>query len=141
MSATDLETARRAVLEAMQVADAAARVVGAHTRVVSGWLHREDGSWASVDERGRVGPVFAVGPVDDSDQRDLFGEADAALAVLGEPVVIDVDPLYSPALRHVLEVAERVAAGAGAATVEIAHVEIALARHRDQSADGQSCQP
>ncbi|MGW4635552.1 hypothetical protein [Nocardia sp. NPDC004415] len=85
--------------------------------------------------------MFAVGPVDDSDQRDLFGEADAALAVLGEPVVIDVDPLYSPALRHVLEVAERVAAGAGAATVEIAHVEIALARHRDQSADGQSCQP
>lgn len=141
MSATDLETARRAVLEAMQVADAAARVVGAHTRAVSGWLHREDGSWALVDDRGRVGPVFAIGPVDDSDQRDLLGEADAVLAVLSEPIVIDVDPLYSPALRHILEVAERIAADAGAVTVEIAHVENALARHHDQGANGQSCQP
>lgn len=105
MPGTELDRARHTVIEAMREAHAASRIVGAHTRQVAGWLHREDGSWAPVDDRGKVGPVFAVGPVDEGqNDGDVFTDAAAALATLGEPVVIDVDPLYSPALQRLLEV-------------------------------------
>ncbi|MFE6923760.1 hypothetical protein ACFVAV_22230 [Nocardia sp. NPDC057663] len=131
MPGTELDRARHAVTEAMHEAHAASRIVGAHTRQVAGWLHREDGSWAPVDYRGKVGPVFAIGPVDEGhDDGDVFTDAAAALATLGEPVVIDVDPLYSPALQRLLEVAERIARDSDATTVDVEHVEQALTGHR-----------
>ncbi|MFD6394860.1 hypothetical protein [Nocardia sp. NPDC060259] len=130
MPGTELDHARHAVTEAMREAHAASRIVGAHTRQVAGWLHREDGSWAPVDDRGKVGPVFAVGPVDEGQDDGVFADAAATLAAVGEPVVIDVDPLYTPALQRLLEVAERIARDSGATTVDVEHVEQAITGRR-----------
>ncbi|MFC9874851.1 hypothetical protein [Nocardia salmonicida] len=130
MPGTDLDVARRSVIEAMREAHDASRIVGAHTRKVAGWLHREDGSWAPVDDRGHVGPTFAIGPVDEGQDDDVFDDAAAALSAIGEPVVIDVEPLYSPGLRALLERAERIARDSGVTTVDVEHVEQAIGGRR-----------
>ncbi|WP_328408209.1 hypothetical protein [Nocardia sp. NBC_00403] len=100
-----IERARDAVLVAMSEATATA-----------GWLQREDGSWAPVDERGMVGPTFAI----------------PAMSLLDEPDVIDVEPLYSPELRDALELAVRIAREAECEIVEIEHVRDALDRLHPQ---------
>ncbi|GGN80463.1 hypothetical protein GCM10011610_29850 [Nocardia rhizosphaerihabitans] len=138
MSATEpgigLAAARARVTAAMAEAHTAMRVARSERRV-TGWLQCEDGSWSLVDDLGSVGPAFAYGPYherQEEDDRDgnVFADADAAFAVVDAQTVIDVDPLYTPALQRLLEIAERIARDSGATTVDVAHVEIALARHR-----------
>lgn len=124
MSATEheperLPAARSAVVDAMRDVTASDRPR------VAGWLN----TWAPVDETGHVGPAFAIGPHPDD---DLYTDLVGALSAIGEPDpvavdVIDVEALYSPELQRVLEVAERIARDSGATTVDVIHVEIALA--------------
>lgn len=125
----DLAKAKSRVAAAMAEAHTAMRAARSERRV-AGWLQREDGSWSLVDELGHIRPPFAYGPYDedqDDERDDVFADADAALAAVGAHIVVDVEPLYSPGLRHILEVAERIARDRGAQTVEIDDLELALA--------------
>lgn len=109
------------VIEAMRIATEAQR---AATRgAAAGWLQREDGSWSVIDEHGREHPMATRVMADD----DLANDLAAALAAVAEPVVIDVDPLYSLAVRHALEIAERLARDAGRDQVELDDLRRALA--------------
>lgn len=122
----DLAAARSRVAAAMAEAHTAMRAARTGRRV-AGWLQREDGSWSLVDDLGQIRPAFAYGPYDEhQDDADVFADADAALAAVGAHTVIDVDPLYTPALQRLLEVAERIARDNGSTTVDVSHVKIAL---------------
>ncbi|MFD5177015.1 hypothetical protein ACFWM1_14475 [Nocardia sp. NPDC058379] len=88
----------------------------------AGWLQREDGSWSVIDEHGREHPEPYRVIADD----DLAADVAAALAAVAGPVVIDVDPQYSPAVREALERAERIARSARRPQVEIADLRTAL---------------
>ncbi|MEV6061026.1 hypothetical protein AB0L62_13590 [Nocardia asteroides] len=121
----------------MAEAHAAMRIAGIGCRAV-GRLQRENGSWSVVDEFGRVGPELAFGPYEEGQDRfvaDVFDDADAALAAIDAYTVIDVDPLYTPALQKLLEVAERIARDRGFTTVDVMHVELALVRRTEQGPD------
>nr|WTA71262.1 hypothetical protein OHB51_35295 [Micromonospora sp. NBC_00855] len=73
---------------------------------------------------GEAGHNFTDGPYD-----VLADDVTSALgAAFG--TVVDAEPLYSPAVRQLLEVAERIARDSGATTVDVAHVETALSRRR-----------
>lgn len=123
-----LPAAQAAVVDAMR------DVTQADRPRVAGWLN----TWHPVDETGHVGPAFAVGPLPDD---DLYSDIAGALAAVAGPAtpdpvaldVIDVEPLYSPALQRLLEVAERIARDSGAVTVDVDHVELALRRQLGQS--------
>lgn len=109
------------VIEAMRIATAAQR---AATRgAAAGWLQRDDGSWSAVDSQGRERAMATRPTADD----DLADDLAAVLAAVAEPVVIDVDPLYSLAVRHALEIAERLARDAGRDQVELDDLRRALA--------------
>lgn len=123
----DLATARARVAAAMAEANTAMSMVR-DDLTAAGWLQREDGAWALVDHHGRVHRIFAYGPYEDTDEGDVF--ADAATAATGEPAIIDVEPLYTPALQRLLEVAERIARDSGATTVDVEHVEQAITGRR-----------
>lgn len=109
------------VIEAMRIATAAQRA--ASRDAAAGWLQRDDGSWSAVGNDGRERPMATRPTADD----ELAADLTAALAAVADPVILDVEPLYSPGLRHVLEIAERIARDRGAQTVEIDDLELALA--------------
>ncbi|MEV0080931.1 hypothetical protein AB0H58_31350 [Nocardia neocaledoniensis] len=134
----DLATARSRVSAAMALAHISMRAASTRGHV-AGWLQREDGAWSAVDNLGRIRPPFAYGPYcddehqgDDEPHSDVFADADAALAAINEHDVIDVDPLYSPALQQLLQVAERIARDSGASTVDVDHLELAM-RHQAEA--------
>ncbi|WP_378735447.1 hypothetical protein [Nocardia brasiliensis] len=54
----------------------------------SAWLQHDDGSWWAVDEYGIAWPVATFSTLD-----ELEDDAEAALAAIGQHVVIDVEPL------------------------------------------------
>lgn len=130
----DLATARSRVAAAMALAQISMRAASTSGHV-AGWLQREDGAWSAVDNFGRISLPFAYGPYCDDERHcdepysDAFADADAVLAAIDEHHIIDVEPLYSPALQQLLQVAERIARDSGASTVDVGHLELAL-RHQ-----------
>lgn len=51
------------------------------------WMQRDDGSWWVVDVYGIAWPVAAFDTLD-----ELADDAEAALAAIGQHIVIDVEP-------------------------------------------------
>ncbi|MET8874765.1 hypothetical protein [Nocardia sp. NPDC004604] len=73
--AADIERASRAIVVAMSNANAG-------TGRPAGWLQRDDGSWAPVDNHGFVGQTFAF-------ELDDHHEIDEHAVITVEPISID----------------------------------------------------